>query len=118
MWTNLQIENAIKAVLDSTAISISAAARDHGFPITTQKHRLPGRVLHGTKPGPVSYLSCSEDEKLAVYLLDANKVGHGKTRLRVKIIAETVTIEKVFSMVLRLEMGGGIVFYNVTLNSL
>ena len=98
------MENGIKAVLDSTAISISAAARDHGFPITTQKHRLSGRVPHGTKPGPVSYLSCSEDEKLAVSLLDANKVGHGKTRQKVKIIAEKVTIEKVFSMVLRLVM--------------
>ena len=80
MWTNLQMENAIKAILDSTAISISAAARDHGVPSTTLKDRLSGRLLHGTKPGPVSYLSCSEEKNLVAYLLDANKVGYGITR--------------------------------------
>lgn len=52
-WTNVQMENAIKSVLDSTAISISSAARDHGIPVTTLKDRLSGRVQHGTNPGPV-----------------------------------------------------------------
>ncbi len=31
------MENAIISVLDSTAISISSAARDHGIPVTTLK---------------------------------------------------------------------------------
>ncbi len=43
----------IKSILDSTAISISSAARDHGIPVTTLKDRLSGRVQHGTNPGPV-----------------------------------------------------------------
>ncbi len=55
------MENAIKSLSDSTAISISSAARDHGIPVTTLKDRLSGRVQHGTNPGPVPYLSCSEE---------------------------------------------------------
>ena len=85
------MENAIKAVLDSTAKPISAAAIDHGVSITTLKDRLSGRVLHATKPGQVSYLSRSEEEKLAAHLLD---VGYGKTRQQVKTIAEKAAIEK------------------------
>ena len=94
MWNNLQIENAIKVVLNSRAISVSAAARDNGVPITTLKDRLLGRVLHGTMLGLVSYLSCSEEGKLVAYLLDANKICYGKTRQQVNIIAEKVAIEK------------------------
>ena len=96
------MENAIKVILDSTDISISAAARDHGVPITTLKDRLSGRVRKEedirkrAKPSPVPYLSCSEEEKLAAYLLDANKVGCGKTRQQVKIIAEEVGTEGCF----------------------
>ena len=79
-WTNVQMENEIQSVLNSTALSISAAARNHGVPVTTLKDRLSGRVLHGTKPGPVPYLSSSEEVHLVEYLSEANKVGYGKTK--------------------------------------
>ena len=74
------MENAIQSVLDSTDLSISAAARDHGVPVTTLKDRLSGRDLHGTKPRPVPYLGNSEEVHLVEYLSEANKVGYGKTR--------------------------------------
>ena len=47
--------------------------------------------MDGTKPDPVSYLSHSEEEKLAAYLLD---VGYVKTRQQFKTNAEKAAIEK------------------------
>ena len=92
-WTNAQMDAAIKAVLISTASSINSAARDHGVPITTLKNRLSGRVVHGTKPGPVPYLNTTEEE-LVEYLSEANKMGYGKTWRQVKVIAERVATDK------------------------
>ena len=93
-WTDGQMEAAIKAVLDSSAESINAAAWDYGVPATTLKNRLSGRVVHGTNPGPMPYLSSKEEERLVEYLLDANKVGYGKTRRQVKVIVDRVATEK------------------------
>ena len=87
------MENAIISVLDSTAISISSAARDHGIPVTTLKDRLSGRVQHGTNPGPVPTWAVLK-KQLVDYLSEANKVGYGKTRQQVKLIAEKVAIDK------------------------
>ena len=84
----------MKAVLSSTADSINAAARDHGVPVTTLKNRLSGRVVHGTNPGPAPYLNTREDDKFVEYLSEANKMGYGKTRRQVKVIAERVATDK------------------------
>ena len=93
-WTRAQMDAAMKAVLIGSADSINAAARDHGVPPTTLKNRLSGRVLDGTNPGPVPYLSNEEEQELEEYLTEANKVGYGRTRRQVKVIAERVATEK------------------------
>ena len=84
----------MKAVLSSTADSINASARDHGVPVTTLKNRLSGRVVHGTNPGPAPYLNTREEDKFVEYLSEANKMGYGKTRRQVKVIAERVATDK------------------------
>ena len=66
------MDAAMKAVLIGSADSINAAARDHGVPQTTLKNRLSGRVLDGTNPGPVPYLSNEEEQELEEYLTEAN----------------------------------------------
>ena len=71
-------------------ISINRAALLHGIPPTTLKDCLSGRVVHGTKPGPVWYLNDEEEHALADHLVEAAKVGYGKTRKRVKSIVEKV----------------------------
>jgi transposase-like protein len=88
------MDAAIKAVLRETAGSINAAARDHGVPPTTLKNRLSGRVIHGTNPGPIPYLSSMEEEELVEYLREANRAGYGKTRSQVKVIAQRVALDK------------------------
>lgn len=89
------MDAAIKAVMSSgSGISINQAAREHGIPPTTLKDRLSGRVVDGTKPGPIPYLSKDEEVELEEYLTQSVKVGYGKTRRQVKAIAENVASEK------------------------
>ena len=78
-----QMTAAMEAVQDGTATSINQAAQQHDVPASTLKDR-SGRVIHGTKPGPVPYLSSKEEDELAVYLVEAFKLGYGKTRRQVK----------------------------------
>ena len=78
----------------SENMSINKAAELHGVPRTTLQDRLSGRVEHGKNPGPVPYLSSSEEKKLCDYLLSSAEVGYGKTRKEVKCIAEAVAREK------------------------
>ena len=58
------------------------------------KDRLSGRVIHGTKPGPVPYLTVAEEDELEKYVVDACELGYGKTRRQVKGIVEKVAVEK------------------------
>ncbi len=87
------MDAAIESVLSGSAVSINRAARDHDIPPTTLKDRLSGRVVDGTKPGPVAYLDTEEEEKLELYLTQANNIGYGKTRREVKAIAENVAAD-------------------------
>ena len=91
-WTNVQMEAAMKAVEDGSPIN--QAARDHGVPKTTLRDRLSGRVIHGSKPGPKPYLSSSEELELSSFIKESAKVGYGKTRKDVMIIAERVAKDK------------------------
>ena len=59
---------AMEPVTDGTTVSINQAAREYGVPASTLKDRLSCRVVHGTKPGPVSYLNAEEEADLAVYI--------------------------------------------------
>ena len=58
---------------------INQAAREHGIPTTTLKDRVSGRVLHGTKSGPVLYLTKDEENGLESYLINSRQIGYGKT---------------------------------------
>ena len=90
--TNKQMVAAIKAVEEGGAVR--TAVRGHGFPYSTLKDRLRGRVQHGTKPGPRPYLSCTEEADLGDFLKKYANVGYGKRRKDVMHIAESVAREK------------------------
>lgn len=51
-------------------------------------------MLHGTNPGPMPYLNNAEEMELVEYLSEANKLGYGKTRREVEVIAERVATDK------------------------
>ena len=50
-------------------VSQKHAVDTHGVPRSTFKDHINGKVLHGTRPGPVSYLTTEEETLLAEYLL-------------------------------------------------
>ena len=87
-WSDVQMEAALKSVIKD-GLSQNRAADLHGVPRSTLKDRLSGRFVHGTNPGPQSYLSSSEELELAAFLVDAAKMDYGRTRRDVKCLVET-----------------------------
>ena len=83
------MEAALKAAQDG--IGVNKAAELHGIPKSTLKDRVSGRVAHGSKSGPKSYLTSQEETQLADYLLDVSEAGYGKTR---KAMVEGIAKEK------------------------
>ena len=82
--------------LDSvkSGVSVMRATRKHGVPRQTLRDRVSGKVIHGAKPGPKPYLSPVEEKELANYLVDVAKAGYGKSRSKIKGLAEAVAHEK------------------------
>ena len=76
-WSDVQMKAALESVIKD-GLSQNRAADLHGVPRSTLKDRLSGRVIHGTNPGPQSYLSSSEELELAAFLVDAAKMGFGQ----------------------------------------
>ena len=66
----------------------------YGVPNSTLHDCISGRERHGTKPGPAPYLDPTEEQELTDHLITVAKMGYGKTRKEVKIIAENVDKEK------------------------
>jgi len=86
------MEAAMDAVQHGSGIN--EAARSHGVPSSTLKNRISGRVQHGTKPGPRSYLNNFEEQELGAFFKECSSVGYGKTRKDVMRIAQSVAEEK------------------------
>ena len=99
----------MKAAEDDSPIN--QAAREHGVPKTTLKDRISGWVTHRAKPGPKPYLTSSEEDEFSSFIKESAKVGYGKTRKDVMLLAEHVAKDK---GTLRKESvkGGGIDSWN------
>ena len=83
---------ALQAVKDGEGVNRAAIL--HGIPPSMLKDCLSGRVVHGLNPGPNQYLDDNEEKLLADHLIEAAKLGYGKTRKHVKGIVENVAKEK------------------------
>ena len=62
--------------------------------------------MHGTRPGPKSYLSRDEETELGTFIQVVGKLGYGKTRKQVKNIAESVARDKGVLKSKGYQMGG------------
>ena len=78
-WTDILMVSAMKAV-KSGSMGVNRAAAEFGVPRTTLKDRFAKRVVHGTNPGPIPYLSVDEEKQLVEFLVSSSKMGFGKTR--------------------------------------
>ena len=85
-WT----EESMMAALEEVKIGKYSVNRIATVPRSTLKDRVTGRVTHGTKPGPRPYLTRNEEDILAQHLVQVAKIGYGKTRKQVNMIAENV----------------------------
>ena len=81
-WDDESMSGAIKSVMDGK-MGINRAADQYGVPRTTLKDRLSGRVVQGTNPGPIPYLSASEEYELFQHLLTCAEIGYPKTKCQV-----------------------------------
>jgi len=70
------------------------SSEKYDIPRTTLQDCLVGRVQHGVKPGPKSYLNEVEEKDLAEFLKVTSSIGYGKTRKQVKAVVETAAQEK------------------------
>ena len=56
--------------------------------------RVKEGVRHGEKPGPNTFLTSAEEEKMTSFLMEVDRIGYGKTRKEVKHLVEAVAREK------------------------
>ena len=91
-WSNEAMLAAMDAVKNGA--TVKRAALEHGVPRTTLQDRHLGKVIHGTKPGPQSYLTTCEEAELGEFIQVVGEIGYGKTRKQIKNIAESVAREK------------------------
>jgi len=84
---------AMNAVRDGI-MSANMAARNYEVPPSTLKDRILGRVKHGTKPGPIPYLTVGEEKELHDFLVQVAAMGCGKTKIEVFVILERTLKKK------------------------
>ena len=73
---------------------IRKAATLYGVPKSTVSDRITGRVLHGTKSGPVKYLSEQEEKELVKFLIGCSKIGFAKSRKEVLMLTRSILAHK------------------------
>ena len=77
-WSNINMLKAIQSV-EEKGMKIRRAAELHGVPKSTLQDRISGRVQHGSRPGPISYLTMEEEEELAGFLISCAEIGYPHT---------------------------------------
>ena len=94
-WSDDSMIRAMEAV-NSGEMGPNQAAREFDVPATTLKDRVSGRVKHGSKPGPASYLTEEEERELVDFLIQVARLGYGKTKQEIlDILRKTLEKKKV-----------------------
>ena len=91
-WSDKLMCLAIETV--KNGFTISQAALMHGIPCTTLYDRMSDRESHGVNPAPKPYQSKCEGKNLSNFLVQASKVGYGKSTQQVKVLAVNTAIDK------------------------
>lgn len=88
------LQAAYKAVKDSS-ISVNAAAKQYGVPLTTLRDRVDGRIsIETTRPGPPLLMTREEEAEIAHFLHTMARYGYRYTRLSIAEIATDHAVEK------------------------
>jgi len=90
-WDDESMSGAIKSVMDSKI----GVTDQYGIPKTTLRDRLCWRVIQGTNPGPIPYLSASEEDELFQHLLTCAEIGYPETKCQVIGIVRQAVHKKI-----------------------
>ena len=92
-WSEVSMLKAMQAV-ESEGLAVRVAAEMYGVPKSTLYDRVRGKVKHGTKPGPVPYLSIEEEIVFANFLIKSAKIGYPRTVSRVLGLVQQIVVSK------------------------
>ena len=94
LYAKEALQAAYKAVKDSS-ISVNAAAKQYGVPLTTLRDRVDGRIsIDTTRPGPPLLLAKEEEAEIVQFLHTMARYGYRYTRLELGEIATDQAVEK------------------------
>ena len=71
----------------------------YGVPKSTLDDRVRGKVKHGTKPGPVPYLSMEEETFFVNFLIKCAKIGYPRTVSEVLGLVQQIFESKGLKMI-------------------
>ena len=77
-WSEDDLDKALLTV-DEGRLSLRDAADAYGIPKSTLHNHYRGKAK-GTKRGPSTVLTTSEESKLADWALEMGKIGYGRTK--------------------------------------
>ena len=92
LWTDLNMEKAVKAV--ERGLSFRKASEMYAVPKSTLYDYVSGKVQFGACPGPSPYLSRSEEEKLASFLVQVARIGYPRTKRQVLSLVQQILESK------------------------
>ena len=92
-YSEIQLENAVKAVLNDH-LSLRRAALLYGVPRSTLSDHITGKILPGAHSGPKSYLSTDEEAELAKFLVRCSMMGYSKSKSEVIALIQRVVNRK------------------------
>lgn len=91
-WSTDTLKRACQAVHDGK--SVRQAAEEYNIPRSTLHDYISGKVVLGSKSGPKSYLTSSEEEELMTFLVGMSSVGYSHTVQQVIDIVQNVVNKK------------------------
>ena len=88
-WNEDNMSRAVAAVV-KCGISVRKAALMYGIPKSTLGDRISGRVLEGSKSGPLKYLSELEETELISFIIGCAEVGYPKTVKDILVLVQQI----------------------------
>jgi len=93
-WEDISMTKAIEAVEDGVSIRRAGrAAEMYNVPRSTLNDRTRGKIVHGAHSGP-PYLTPSEDDELARFLIRCARIGYPRSRQQVLALVQQVMKSK------------------------
>lgn len=88
LWDDSCMVKAMRAVEEG--VSIRRASEMYNVPKSSLYDRVSGKVQHGCRPGPSSYLSIEEEDELVHFLIRCSQIGYPHTLSQVLALVQQI----------------------------